>query len=317
MEENLKTDPISPEPPLRGPVLVPEGGPADAGHFPGQAPHDLFRLARQIETWGAGAVGSATTRPGAARNVEEERRPFIEHLEELRRRLLRSVLWLALGTGIGFRFSGEILSGLIRPVGQVVFLNPVEPFLVHLQIALIAGVVVSFPLWVWEGWGFLKPALRPRERRFIFGLVPFSVGLFLTGCWFGWKVLLPIALKFLLAFGSGPLTPMLTVGPTIGFIGWMTIACGLLFQIPIVILGLVQLNWVRPMTLLRQWRLAVLSILGLAAILTPTPDVATQMLLAIPMAILYIGSVGLARLIPQRDTLRGSDPLGSDPFRTT
>lgn len=268
MEGNLKTDPISPEPPLRGPVLVPEG----------------------------------------------ERRPFIEHLEELRRRLLRSVLWLALGTGIGFRFSGEILSWLIRPVaaaeggrttalwpvGQVVFLNPVEPFLVHLKIALIAGVVVSFPLLVWELWGFLKPALRPREGRLLFGLVPFSVGLFLIGCWFGWRVLVPLALKFLLAFGSGPLTPMLAVGPTIGFIGWMTIACGLLFQIPIVILGLVQLNWVHPMSLLRQWRLAILGILGLAAILTPTPDVATQMLLAIPMMALYVGSVALGIWIPRR-----------------
>ena len=226
-----------------------------------------------------------------------EKRPFLEHLEELRRRALRSFLWIAAATLLTFRFSGEILQWLIQPVGQVVFLSPAEPFLIHLKIAFLGGIGLALPLLAWEGWGFLSPALFPRQRRPVLFLVPVTVGLFALGVWFTWAVLLPAALKFFLSFRSENLTPMVAVGSYVSFVGWFLLAGGLAFQMPIVVMLLAKLRMICPATLLRQWRIALVGILVAAAVLTPTPDIATQLLLAVPMCILYLISIGLAALV--------------------
>ena len=226
--------------------------------------------------------------------LSEEQKPFLEHLEELRRRLLRMILWLGIAAAVSFRFSGALLSWLIQPVGHVVFLSPVEPFIAHLKVAILGGIFLSLPLLTFEVWGFLSPALFPRERRTVFLFIPVSVGLFVSGAWFCWRFLLPAALKFFMSFSSEMLTPMLTVSSYTSFAGWLLVAAGLLFQLPLVILLLTWLGWVSPWTLLKQWRVAFIVILILAAVLTPTPDVATQFLLAAPITLLYFLSVGLA-----------------------
>ncbi len=227
----------------------------------------------------------------------DDRRPFLEHLEELRWRFLRSFLWVTMGSVIAFRFSHRILSWLIHPIGRVVFLSPAEPLLVHLKVALLSGLALSLPLLAWEAWGFLSPAVSVKERRPALFVVPMSVGLFLLGAWFGWKILVPLSLKVLLSFSSELFTPMITLGSYISFVGWLVVACGLFFQMPMVMMFLTRIGWVSPRAFLRQWRVAVVSILVLAAVLTPTPDVATQLLLALPMIALYLISVGLAFLV--------------------
>jgi sec-independent protein translocase protein TatC len=240
----------------------------------------------------------------APREIEEgeilpldERRPFLDHLEELRRRLLRCFLWTGLGMASAWRAAPQILELLIRPVGQVVFLSPTEPFLVHLKAAFLGGLVLSCPLLAWEVWGFFRPALPVRGRGAILALLPLSAGLFLAGAWFGWQWLLPSALKILLSFGGGMMQPMLTVNSYVGFASWLIIGCGLIFQVPLVILFLAAAGLVRPAALLRHWRAAVVAILITAAVLTPTPDIFTQLLLAGPLAALYLVSVLLAFMV--------------------
>ncbi|MBI3615820.1 MAG: twin-arginine translocase subunit TatC [Candidatus Omnitrophica bacterium] len=228
---------------------------------------------------------------------DEERRPFLEHLEELRRRVLRSFLWVGAAAVLAFRFSGEILNWLIRPVGKVVFLSPAEPFMIHLKVAFLGGLLLALPLLAWEVWGFLSPALFPDQRRPVLFLVPVSVGLFASGAWFTWAVLLPAALRFFLSFSSENLTPMVTVGSYVGFVGWFLLAGGLAFQMPMIVMLLAKLRLIRPAALLRQWRIALVGILIAAAVLTPTPDIATQLLLAGPMCALYLVSIGLAALV--------------------
>jgi sec-independent protein translocase protein TatC len=235
---------------------------------------------------------------------EEDRLPFTFHLEELRRRILRSLLWVALGAGVSFQFAPRILSWLLQPVGKVVFLSPAEPFLLHLKAAFLGGVFLGAPLIAWEIWGFLSPALRFHERRVAFFLVPVSVGLFFLGGWFGWRWLLPAALSFLLTFQSERLTPMLTAGSTIPFLGGLVLGSGIAFQVPVVVGALARFGVVGPVHLLRQWRLAILAILIFSAVITPTPDIATQLLLAIPIGVLYLGSVGVASLVRKGDPLR-------------
>lgn len=229
----------------------------------------------------------------------DERRPFLDHLEELRRRLLRSFLWISLGMIVGWRAAPHLLEILIRPVGQVVFLSPVEPFLVHLKVAFLGGLGISFPLLAWEAWSFVRPVFPHQGRWPVLALIPVSAGLFFAGAWFGWKLLLPAALKILLSFGGGVMTPMITVGSYVSFAGWLIAGCGLIFQVPLVVLFLAAIGLVRPITLLRQWRPAVVGILIIAAVITPTPDIFTQLLLAGPLAGLYLLSVVLSFLVPK------------------
>ena len=239
--------------------------------------------------------------PSVARN-DGDKRPFLEHLEELRRRLLRCFLWAGLGTVAGWRIAPRLLEILIHPVGQVVFLSPTEPFMVHLKVAFLAGVVLSFPLLAWETWKFFQPAFRSIATWPPFLVLPVSAALFSLGVWFGWKLLLPAALKILLSFGGGVMTPMITVGSYVSFASWLIAGCGLIFQIPLAVFLLAAAGLVRPAALLRHWRPAVLVILVVAAVITPTPDVFTQLLLAAPLAALYLGSVLLAFLVPKHNS---------------
>lgn len=228
---------------------------------------------------------------------EDPQRPFIDHLEEMRRRLLRCFLWIGLGTVIGWRWAGSLLALLIRPVGQVVYLSPVEPFRVRLQAAFFSGFILGFPFLAWEVWSFLKPALRRAERWPLLLLMAASSGLFFAGAWFGWKGLLPAALTILRGFGGEGMTPMITVGHYLSFAAWIVVGCGLIFQLPLGVLAATRAGWLRPATLVRQWRVAAVAILVAAAVLTPTPDIFTQLLLAIPLAALYGISVGLSFLV--------------------
>lgn len=233
---------------------------------------------------------------------QDRRRPLLEHLDEVRLRLLRALLWTAAGTAAAWGFAPRILDALIRPVGEVVFLSPVDPFLMHLRVALLGGVILSFPLLALETWGFFAQALTRRERRLSFGLLPLSAGLFLLGAVFGWKLLLPAALKILLGFGTSLLVPMLTVGHYVGFAGWLILGCGFLAQLPLGIMVLTWAGLLKPRTLLSQWRPALLGVLAVSAVLTPTPDVLTQLLVAVPLAGLYFLSVGISFWVSPRES---------------
>lgn len=227
------------------------------------------------------------TASGPVLVAEDPDRPFIDHLEELRRRLLRCFLWVGLGAVISWNQADFILTLLIRPVGQVVYLSPVEPFLVRMKIAFLAGLVLGFPLIAWEGWSFLRPALRRAQQWPLLLLMAASSVLFFGGAWFGWKELLPTALTLLRGFGGEAMTPMITVGHYLSFAAWLVLGCGLIFQLPLGILAVTRAGWIRPAALVRQWRLAAVAILVAAAVLTPTPDIFTQLLLAVPLALLY------------------------------
>ncbi|MBI3317852.1 MAG: twin-arginine translocase subunit TatC [Candidatus Omnitrophica bacterium] len=231
---------------------------------------------------------------------EENRRPFLDHLEEFRRRVIRCLAYLAVGTALSWKLVPSFLSGFVAPVREVVFFNPAEPFLLNLQTALAGGFALSFPLLAWEAWAFVSPAVYPRERRVFFFFLPASVVLFFFGAWFGWRILLPSALNFFLQFGSDVLKPMISAGGYINFSAWLVGASGLVFETPLLVLFLVWWGVISPGTLLRQWRVAVVSILAGAAVLTPTPDVITQLLLALPMAFLYAASVLLSFLVARR-----------------
>jgi sec-independent protein translocase protein TatC len=181
----------------------------------------------------------------------------------------------------------------------VVFLNPAEAFTARIKVALTCGVLVTLPYVLWRFWQFVVPGLLKEERRLIFPLVVSSSVLFYLGGAFGLLILVPVVVKILLAFGTPSLTPTMAVNQLLGFILRLVLACGLVFQLPLVTTVLTMLGIVSPGGLLARWRYAVLIIFVVAAVITPG-DGPSQLVLGIPVTLLYFVSVGLSYAVRRR-----------------
>jgi sec-independent protein translocase protein TatC len=223
----------------------------------------------------------------------------IEHLEELRRRLLLAFAALGGGTVVGFLFVDRVLDFLIRMMGveRVVFFAPAEALFIRLKIALFVGVFVGLPVILYQLWAFIAVGLTQRERRSALILLPPSLILFLGGASFGMFVIMPIGIRVLLSYQTATLQPLLAIGPVLSFVIAFVLAFGFVFQIPIVILFLAHMGLVSPASLAATRRYAIVGIVILAAVLTPGTDVVSQMLMAVPTYILYELSIWGARWV--------------------
>lgn len=230
--------------------------------------------------------------------------PLMEHLKALRKVLIVGAYAVALGTIIGWWVSDWAFAYLAQPItalGKASFITttPMEPILVKLKVALVVGMVVALPILVWQIWSFILPALKQKERKYLYIVVPSSILLFLGGAAFCFYLVLPMGLKFLLFAGGEAVksTPFVTKTSYIGFILTFLISFGLVFQLPVVLLILVHLGFVSPRTLAKRRRWALLIIIILAAVISPTPDLLTQGLMAAPMYFLYEVSIWLGYLV--------------------
>lgn len=235
---------------------------------------------------------------------------IIEHLEELRRRLLFAVLAFAAGIAVSFLFVEPILALLIRPIGRVVFLAPTEAFFVRLKVAALAGAFLSLPVVLYQVWRFIGVGLTSTERRYALSLLPFSLLLFAGGAAFAFFAILPVGVKFLLGYQTEQLTPMISIGAYLSFATAFVLAFGLVFQLPLVILFLARLGIVTPASLAAGRKYALLGIVILSAVLTPGGDVVSQSLMAIPTYLLYELSIWIARAVVPRRSRQES--LGTD-----
>lgn len=226
---------------------------------------------------------------------------FLEHLEDLRGVLVQSaVVYLVAVVGCWF-LSGRILELLIGdlPVGKLVFFAPAEAFMARMKISLVGALLVSYPFFLFRVWSFVSPALFDRERKKVYPFLLSASALFYAGIVFAYVVIIPVTLRFLLGFGTDRLTPMLSVSAYFNFVSRIGFTFGLVFQLPIVVFVLSLMGVVTPVFLLRQWRYAVLIIFVVAAILTP-PDATSQVLMAVPILVLYVGSALLAHFALRR-----------------
>lgn len=223
---------------------------------------------------------------------------FLDHLEELRRRLLRSALAIVLTTAASFYFAEDIMQFAIRPMGEI-RLHVTEvtgSFYAYLKIALITGIGAAAPIVFYQLWAFVSPGLYRHERARVMPLVAISTMLFLAGATFCFMIVLPFSLKFLIGFSGDLLSPIITVGSYITFAGMLVLAFGVGFQIPVVAYFLGKVGLVTPRVLAKGRRYAAVVILVAAAILTPTPDVATQLMLAGPLYVLYEASIVVVKI---------------------
>ncbi len=221
----------------------------------------------------------------------------MEHLEELRRRLLVCAAAVVVGAIVAYGAAGPIVRWLARPVGRLVFLSPLEAFLAYVHIALVGGMVFALPVVAYQLWRFVSPALTVRERRWLAGGAVASVALFVVGAALAYVVVIPLGLRFLLGFSSETVQPMISIGSYVSTVGWLLLAFGLAFQLPLVLLLLVVFGIVDPRQLSRARPYAIVALFLIAAAVTPGPDPLSQIALAIPLWLLFELSLWLAQVV--------------------
>lgn len=234
--------------------------------------------------------------------MAELRMSFIEHLEELRRRIIVIFLSLLVAVCVGYFFSWEILDFLKKPAAKadiplnLYYQTVLEPFMVRFKIAMYAALVLALPVILYEILAYVAPAMHKREKRLMYGSLFFIIIFFLVGASFCYFYILPVGLNWLVGQAQGRISPVLMAGDYVGLVALLMLALGLTFETPLLVWLVVRLGIVTPRRLHRGWRYAVIAILAFAAIITPDWNPITMMLVAAPMFLLYEGSILFAAL---------------------
>ncbi len=228
---------------------------------------------------------------------KDMRQSLWDHVEDLRKHLLRSLLALSLAVGISFLFTQPLIKYLAQPVGGLDALRAIEVtelIGVFMKVALLSGLALSLPYIAFEFWLFAAPGLRPRSRSFGLIAIPLATLLFLCGMAFAYYIMMPAALQFLLDFMGiqAQLRPASYFNFVTGVMFWI----GISFEFPLVIYALTSIGFINPKILAEQWRLAIIIIAVLAAAITPTVDPVNMALVMGPMTLLYFVSIGLSRI---------------------
>lgn len=224
--------------------------------------------------------------------IEEKEMTFLEHLEELRWRIIYSLIGIVIGTIIAWVFVDFLVEQiLLKPAKDSgVSLQNLKPFgqiFLYFQIALIAGLIISIPNVFYQFWKFISPALRKHERRYILAIVIFSTLCFLAGIAFAYFVMLPLALSFAAQFGTQTIKNEFAVDEYMSIIISVMLAAGLVFELPMLSFFLSKLGILKPSFMRKYRKHSIVIILVAAAVLTPGTDPVSQVILAVPLVLLY------------------------------
>ncbi|MFN3928237.1 MAG: twin-arginine translocase subunit TatC [Thermoflexus sp.] len=238
-----------------------------------------------------------SARKTAKARTHDQPRPLLEHLEELRQRLLRSLIALGIGTGIGLLIADRVIDFLAAPVGGragLVSIDVTESIAAYMRVALLTGFTLAFPYIVYQILAFIYVGLLPHERRLVLLLVPLATILFLGGAAFTYFVMMPVAIPFLTTFAGIRTEPR--PSSYLSFVVSLMFWLGLSFEMPLVFFALAKARLISARQLLRAWRFAVLAIAIIAAAITPTVDPVNMSIVMVPLIALYLLSVLLAAL---------------------
>jgi sec-independent protein translocase protein TatC len=232
---------------------------------------------------------------------ELKKMSFLEHLEELRKRLLISILAVAGGFALSWYYAERIFAVIQAPLVQflpagdkrLAYTRLTEPFFLYMKVAFFAGIFIASPIIILQIWFFIAPGLYKRERRYAAPFIIFATLFFLVGGWFGYKYLLPATCKFFVDTGA-QFKQMIKVDEYFSFASTIILATGLVFETPILIFFLARLGIVTPAFLMQKFKYAVVLSFIIAAVVTPTPDMVTQTFLAVPMIALYLLGIAIA-----------------------
>ncbi len=226
---------------------------------------------------------------------------FLEHLDELRKRIIRSLLALCLGVVIAAFFINDIIDFVMRPLsatlpadGSFIYTYPTEAFMLNIRIALLAGLFIGTPLIFWQVWLFVAPALYAKERRYAIPFVLLSSIGFISGAAFSHYVAFPLMWRFFSSFSNDMIRFMPRIEDTFSMYLRMMLGMAAVFQMPAMVFFLARMGVVTARWMLRKFKYAILVIVVIAAIITPSSDVASQMIVAGPMVVLYVLSIAIA-----------------------
>jgi sec-independent protein translocase protein TatC len=238
-----------------------------------------------------------------ARTVDDKM-PFMEHLGELRVRIVRALWGLLAGTAIALPFSERLVDWLARPVTklgyELVFTAPAEAFWVQMKVGLMAGIFIAAPVILWQVWGFIAPGLHQHEKKYAVPFVLIGSVMFIAGGAFSLFVVTPYALTFLLSYARPGLKPMITIQNHIDFLLKFTLAFGAVFELPLALTLLARMGVVNARMLAKNRKYAILGAFIAGAVLTPTPDAFNQAMMAGPLIVLYEVGIVCARLFGRR-----------------
>jgi sec-independent protein translocase protein TatC len=223
---------------------------------------------------------------------------LMEHLDELRRRIVHSALYLAAGFIICWFFHDRIVGFLQAPLNRIgkslVFTHPMDALNLYLQASLLSGVILASPFILFQVWLFIAPGLYQRERRFVVPFMTATIGLFLTGAGFGYYYVLPGAIKILVVDMGHNFTPMITIEDYTSFFLSIILGLGISFEMPVLIFFLAMFGIVSPRFLWKNFQYAILAVFLVAAVICPSPDPWTMCIYAVPMLALYVIGIGVA-----------------------
>ena len=239
------------------------------------------------------------------RSEEEEaggRMSFFEHLVELRKRIVTSLAAIGVGMLVGFLISDKTINFIVNPIlialrkqhleDKLYYASPATPISFYISLSLYIGIVIAMPVVLYQVWLFVAPGLYKHERRAVVSFIVSSMFLFLCGIAFGYYVMLPQVLNFLIGFGEHlPLKPLVTIDEYFDFVLIVLVGLGVIFELPVVIFILSLFGIVTPKFLIKNFRYAMLIITIVAAVVTPTPDATTMLIFMAPMVALYFVGV--------------------------
>lgn len=237
---------------------------------------------------------------------------LLDHLDELRRRIVYSLVALVAASLLCWTYVQQIYAFLEAPIRphlpegtKLSYLGPADPLMLYIKVALLAGLFLAAPVLLYQAWRFISPGLYPKERRWAVPFIVLGTAFFLAGGAFAYYIAFPLAVKFLLGVGD-LFQPVITIERYFRFLLTVILGLGVMFELPIIIFLLSQVGLVTPRFLMRHFRWAVLLIFLVSAIITPTPDVINLCVFAIPTIGLYLLGVGAAAL-----ARRGKGTAGS------
>ena len=238
--------------------------------------------------------------------VHPDKMTFLEHLEELRQRLVRSAIALVVGFGVCWNFRERIFHFMVEPMREAgfkdsfIYTSPAEALMLYMKMSFFVGIFVASPYVLWEIWAFISPGLYKHERAYAVPFIGMGSLFFAGGALFGHFFLFPRTFKFLGEFGGGDMRFLPKIGEYYSFYSWFLLGLGIVFQLPVVIFVLSRIGLVTPGFLLRAWKWVILGAFVTSALITPTPDIVTQTALAVPIIALYLLGVAVAWLFGRK-----------------
>ena len=226
------------------------------------------------------------------------------HFSELRGRIIKSVIAIAITTAIAFVFNKQIFEILIAPAGDInlIYIEMTEMIGTYMKVSLFSGIVLAMPFLAYQLVMFVSPALTRKEKKYVYLILPWVALMFAAGVVFGYYILVPPATKFLLTFGADIATPTIKIGNYISIVTRLLLAIGLVFEMPVITTFLAKIGVISPKWLSDKRKQAVIVAFVVAAIITPTFDPLNQTLVAAPLIVLYELSIWLAKLVHRKPT---------------